>query len=176
LLIAYRLKDADLSIEYTVRNTSSAAMPFSIGAHPAFNLHGPVEECFLEFEKAETLNAVLLSDKGLLTTETTPVLRNSKILPLTTTLFDHDALIFLNAKSEKITLGAKNSLRRLTVEFAGFPEFGIWAKPGAPFVCIEPWYGYADPEPLYGDIWNKPGILHLAASETFSCTHRISVQ
>ena len=24
------------------------------------------------------------------------------------------------------------------------PHLGIWAKPGAPFVCIEPWFSYND--------------------------------
>lgn len=176
LTITYRLSGNCLGIEYAVRNTGSSAMPFSMGAHPAFNLHGPVEECFLEFEKAETLNTVLLGGKGLLTDETAPVLANTNILPLSKTLFDRDALIFMNAKSEKITLGSHKSSRRLTVEFPGFPQLGIWAKPGAPFVCIEPWYGYADTEQPYGDIWNKPGIRLLPAGETFTCTHRISVE
>lgn len=173
LTITYRLTGNALSIEYAVRNTGTSLMPFSIGAHPAFNLHGPIEESFLEFEKPETLSARLISNKGLLTEQTVPVLDGSKILPLSKTLFDRDALIFLNAESKKITLGAKHSSRRLTVEFAGFPELGIWAKPGAPFVCIEPWYGYADPEQPYGDITNKPGIRQLKAGETFTCAHRV---
>lgn len=176
LTITYRLNGNGLSIEYKVRNTCASPMPFSIGAHPAFNLHGPIEESFLEFEKAETLDTCLVSKQGLIFSETAPVLKNSNLLPLSKTLFDRDALIFMDAKSEKITLGAKNSSRRLTVEFPGFPELGIWAKPGAPFVCIEPWYGYADPEQPYGDIWNKPGILTLESGETFTCTHRISVE
>jgi len=176
LTIAYRLSDNCLSVEYAVRNTGASVMPFSIGAHPAFNLHGPVDECFLEFDKTETLNTVLLSGKGLLTEETVPVLADTNILPLSKTLFDRDALIFLDTKSEKITLGAKNSSRRLTVEFPGFPHLGIWAKPGAPFVCIEPWYGYADTEQLYGDITNKPGIQLLPAGETFTWTHRVSIE
>ena len=152
LQITYRLIENALSIGYAVHNTDSSPMPFSIGAHPAFNLHGPIDECFLEFEKSETLNTCLLGQKGLLSTETAPVLKNSQLLPLSKTLFNRDALIFLDAKSKKITLGAKNSPRRLTVEFAGFPELGIWSKPGAPFVCIEPWFGTADPETPYGEI------------------------
>ena len=176
LTIAYRLNGNGLSIEYAVRNTGSSVMPFSIGAHPAFNLHGPVEECFLEFEKAETLTTSLLSSKGLLTEETAPVLAETNILPLSKTLFDRDALILLDFKSDKITLGSHKSSRRLTVEFPGFPQLGIWAKPGAPFVCIEPWYGYADPEQPYGDIMNKPGIQQLAAGDTFTCTHRVVVE
>jgi galactose mutarotase-like enzyme len=71
---------------------------------------------------------------------------------------------------------ADNILHDQPVEFPGFPELGIWAKPGAPFVCIEPWYGYADPEQPYGDLWNKPGIRKLAAGGTFTCTHRVIVE
>ena len=176
LNIIYRLNVNSLEISYEVRNNGAEVMPFSIGAHPAFNLHGPVEKCFLELEKEETLNTTLLSGKGLLTEETAPVLADTNILPLSKTLFDRDALILLDFKSEKITLGSHKSTRRLTVEFPGFPELGIWAKPGAPFVCIEPWYGYADPEQPYGDIMNKPGILQLTAGECFTCTHRVSIQ
>jgi len=176
LRIIYRLTGNCLSIEYAVRNTGSAVMPFSIGAHPAFTLPGPVDECYLEFEKAETLNTRLLGSKGLISEKTAPVLNSANILPLTKTLFDRDALIFMDAQSDKITLGAKNSPRRLTVEFPGFPQLGIWAKPGAPFVCIEPWYGYADPEQPYGDILHKPGIQLLAAGKSFVCTHRISIE
>ena len=176
LNIIYQLNGNRLEIGYEVQNNGTDVMPFSIGAHPAFNLHGPVEECFLEFEKAETLTTSLLSSKGLLTEETAPVLAETNILPLSKTLFDRDALILLDFKSDKITLGSHKSSRRLTVEFPGFPQLGIWAKPGAPFVCIEPWYGYADPEQPYGDIMNKPGIQQLAAGDTFTCTHRVVVE
>jgi galactose mutarotase-like enzyme len=176
LNIIYRLNGSTLHIQYEVRNTGSSSMPFSIGAHPGFTLPGPVDECFLEFSKAETLCSRLLTCKGLLSDKTIPVMKNSNLLPLSKTLFDRDALIFLDAKSDKLTLGAKNSPHRLTVEFPGLPQLGIWAKPGAPFVCIEPWYGYADPEQPYGDIANKPGIRLLQAGETFSCQHQISIQ
>jgi galactose mutarotase-like enzyme len=176
LNIIYQLNGNSLEIGYEVQNNGTDVMPFSIGAHPGFTLPGPIDECFLEFEKAETLSTRLLGPAGLISEETAPVLENASRLPLSKTLFDRDALIFMDAKSEKITLGAKNSSRQLTVEFPGFPQLGIWSKPGAPFVCIEPWYGYADTEQPYGDITNKPGILLLPAGETFTCTHRVIVQ
>lgn len=176
LNIIYRLNGNCLSIGYEVQNNGTDVMPFSIGAHPGFTLPGPLDDCFLEFEKEETLCTRLLGPSGLISEETAPVLNRSGTLPLTKTLFDRDALIFMDAKSEKVTLGARNSSRRLTVEFSGFPQLGIWSKPGAPFVCIEPWYGYADTEQPYGDITNKPGIRLLPAGETFTCTHRVSVE
>lgn len=176
LNIIYRLNGNCLCIGYEVRNTGASIMPFSIGAHPGFTLPGPIDDCFLEFEKKETLSTRLLGPAGLISEETAPVLEKASRLPLSKTLFDRDALIFMDAKSEKVTLGARTSSRRLTVEFPGFPQLGIWAKPGAPFVCIEPWYGYADTEKPYGSIMNKPGIRLLQAGETFSCEHRIVTQ
>jgi galactose mutarotase-like enzyme len=50
------------------------------------------------------------------------------------------------------------------------------SKLSAPLVCIEPWCGYADTEQPYGDITKKPGIRLLPAGETFTCTHRVSIQ
>jgi galactose mutarotase-like enzyme len=176
LTVSYSLIGNALHIQYAVRNTGSSLMPFSIGAHPGFTLPSPIDDCFLEFEQEETLTACLLSDSGLLSEETVPVLQKTNRLPLSETLFDRDALIFLNMESEKITLGSKNSRRRLTVEFPGFPQLGIWAKPGAPFVCIEPWFGVDDPESPYGDFTNKPGIQQLPAGETFTCEHRIIIE
>ncbi len=176
LKVIYRLSGNALSIEYAVRNTGSSIMPFSIGCHEAYNLPGPIDECFLEFEKTETADPRLINAKGMVSTDTVAVLKNTRTLPLSKTLFDRDVLIFLDVKSKKVTLGAKNSPRRLTVEFAGFPHLGIWAKPAAPFVCIEPWFGHSDPEQSYGDIWEKPGIMKLEAGKTFTCMHRVTVE
>lgn len=176
LTISYRLNGPLLTVEYKVQNCSKETMPFSIGAHPAFNLAAPIEQCRLEFERQETLNTWRLSGEELLANETEPVLQNSRILPLSRTIFNRDALIFMDAVSDRITLCTEPGSRRIAVEFPGFPQLGIWAKPGAPFVCIEPWYGYVDPDQPYGDIMNKPGILQLEAGKTFTCEHRISVE
>jgi galactose mutarotase-like enzyme len=39
------------------------------------------------------------------------------------------------------------------------PHLGIWSKPGAGFVCLEPWQGYADPSDFDGELAEKPGIV-----------------
>ena len=58
----------------------------------------------------------------------------------------------------------------LRVDFPRMPHLGIWTKPGAGFVCIEPWQGYASPEGFDGDFADKPGMVAIApgASETFA--------
>jgi galactose mutarotase-like enzyme len=42
---------------------------------------------------------------------------------------------------------------------------GLWTKPGAPFVCIEPWHGITDPAGFAGDFLQKPGVFVLPPGE-----------
>lgn len=176
----YRLMGSGLHITNRVRNAGSDVMPFSIGEHPGFSLKWEkddrIEDYYLEFEKTEHLVTVLLDKNHLLSTVTEPVQTDGRKLPLRRDLFDRDALIFVELKSEKISLCHHARRRRLTVGFAGFPCMGIWAKPGAPFVCIEPWYGHADTSQHDGVLLHKPGILLLNPSETFCCGWSIEIE
>ena len=43
----------------------------------------------------------------------------------------------------------------------GFPYVGVWSKPGAPFVCLEPWYGRSDNKDFAGDLSQKTGVQKL---------------
>jgi galactose mutarotase-like enzyme len=51
----------------------------------------------------------------------------------------------------------------------------IWQKPGAPYICIEPWYGMADSEDATGNLAEKKGIMTLNAGEEFECFHTIEI-
>ncbi len=64
----------------------------------------------------------------------------------------------------------------IDVSWQGFRELGIWSKlGGAPFLCIEPWHGFASPEDFDGEFMDKPGLMHLSAGETRDLTYRIAV-
>lgn len=180
LMVRYRLEANALAVEYEVRNNGQGVMPFSIGAHPAFALNwgegDRVEDYFLEFAAVETADTHTLDDDKLLSEVTRPVLTNERVLPLRRDMFDRDALIFMGLKSESVSLCSGNHSRRVTVSYPGFPHLGIWAKPAAPYVCIEPWYGHVDPADGDGLLVNKPGIITLAPEEAFECTHRIFIE
>lgn len=178
--VTYRLKDNALEISFEVKNNGERLMPFSIGAHPglAMNWHGDdqVEDYFLEFEKEETVGRYILDENHLLPAQSAPLLENERILSLHKNIFDRDALIFLEHKSRKLTLCSKKSDTRVTVEFPGFSQLGVWAKPGAPYVCIEPWIGCDDQASHNGDILTKLGIVCLEAGKTFVATYRILIE
>ena len=53
---------------------------------------------------------------------------------------------------------------------------GIWApKDGAPFVCIEPWFGHADYEDFNGEFSEKEGIQSLEVNKEFNCSYTIII-
>lgn len=174
--VDYRLDGASLMITYTVTNPNNSVMPFSIGAHPAFACAWEkgdiIDHYYLEFEKNETIQTALLNG-GLLTQERLSVLNDSRKLGLNGCTFDRDAIILLDHKSRAITLRRRNTERRLTVKFPSFPHLGIWSKPGAPFVCIEPWFGHTDSTEPYGDFTGKPGLVNLAPCSIFTCSYEV---
>lgn len=179
LLRHYRLSGGTVEVTTEVTNTGTTVMPFSIGEHPGFALTwgagDKVEDYALKFEKAERLDTHLLDANGLLSGKTERVLSNKSVLPLRRDLFDRDALIFLKIKSQKVSLCSRRHPRRVTVEFSGYPDLGIWAKPGASFVCIEPWYGHADLASHDGELMAKPGLIMLEPGTSFACVWRVVI-
>jgi galactose mutarotase-like enzyme len=96
-------------------------------------------------------------------------------LPLRNDLFDNDALIFKTLKSRKVSLKSHPSNQILTVDYQDFNYLGIWAKPNAPFVCIEPWLGIADHENTDGDFLKKDGLIALPKGEIFIADYSIEI-
>ena len=85
-------------------------------------------------------------------------------LALTDALFADDALVWGAIRSRSVKYGAATG-PLLEIDFPDTPQLGIWSKPGASFVCIEPWHGHADPQGYAGDVRDKPGILAVAPGE-----------
>ncbi len=177
--VEYALNDSALSVTYRVRNTDDKPIFFSVGAHPAFNVPFGAgenyEDYWLEFEQDEPLTTHLLSKDGYFTGETQPIATEGSRLPLTKHLFDQDALVIKNLQSQAVTIRSKNHDRAVTVSFNGFPYLGVWAKPGAPFVCIEPWLGCADSVGGPVEFSCKELIQNVAVGDVFEATFRIAV-
>jgi len=176
--VDYRLTGLSVDISYEISNPARSPLFFSIGAHPGFSCSweagDSIEDYFLEFERPETVDIRIPRD-GYISATRESLLKEENRLSLTRRSFDRDALILMEHQSRAVTIGHLRSQRRLTVEFPGFPVLGIWSKPGAPFVCIEPWFGYADTIDCTGRLEEKPGIIRLEPDGLFSCTHRISI-
>ncbi|MFC5411299.1 aldose 1-epimerase family protein [Larkinella bovis] len=177
--IEYRIENTVLTIVYRVINPEARPLYFAVGAHPAFAVpflpNEKYDDYYLEFQKEEALERHLLSPKGYFTGETEPVLAVGNQLPLTTDLFDNDALVFKNLDSRVVTIRSRNHDRAVTVSFPAFPYLGIWAKPGASFVCIEPWLGYADHEGTLRPFEEKEAIRTVEPNGFFETGFTIGV-
>lgn len=163
--VTFSLDGNRLTVSHTVTNKNNRVMYFSLGAHPAFNckigdkLSFDLEET-LETEKIDLVRSLRLP-------ETFPVLNNEKDIVITEDIFKEDALILHGIKSENITLHTDNVSIKFNLGNA--PYLGIWAKPGAPYVCIEPWWGVNDSAEKKDDFSQKDAICKAepGTSQTF---------
>ena len=173
LQLIYTLNETALDIAYKVINKSETKIPFSIGAHPAIALPENFENYSFQFEKEEDLKYSLL-ENDLISNKTESLQTIENLVPLNYKLFENDALVFKTLESNSLTI-LENSKPYIKVDFAGFPSLGIWTKNQAPFVCIEPWFGYSDTAENSGNLFEKEGILILDAKETFNSKFSIQI-
>ena len=178
LTIVYALEAAGLDTTITIANTGRETLPASFGGHPAFNWPlqpGLAKESYaLTFASAES-SPVRRLDGGLLrpATEPSPVAGN--VLALSESLFTDDAVIFDRIESHAVRFAASSG-PWLNMSWRGFRELGVWSKPsGAPFLCIEPWRGYASPAGFEGEFGDKPGLMQIAAGAEEQLSYRIEV-
>lgn len=168
LVVTYTLVDTTIKVSHDIKNKSENTMYFSLGAHPAFNCTiGDIlsfdENETLYTEKIDLVRSLRLPDKTL-------VLNNKKDIIVTEDVFNEDALILSDIKSENITLNLAQGNRKIKFHLGGAPYLGLWAKPGAPYVCIEPWYGVNDSHVKKTDFSEKDAINSVNPGEIFNFT------
>ncbi len=168
LIVKFILEGNRLTVEHKIINKNDCTMYFSIGAHPAFNCEIGDRLIFDYNETLETIKIDLVNSLRL--PETTPLLKDENEIIITEEIFNEDALIFEGVKSENITLISESNKRSIKFNLGNAPYLGIWAKPGAPYVCIEPWYGVNDSTEKKADFSQKDAINSLKANDSFTFT------
>ncbi|HEV2703939.1 MAG TPA: aldose 1-epimerase family protein [Steroidobacteraceae bacterium] len=163
--VNFSVEGASLAVTSWIRNRGSQQMPASLGYHPAFVWPLPYGEPravhFLEFEVAEPAPIRRLDANGLLAPERVATPVENRRLTLADDLFASDALVFDQIASRTVTYGSEVG-PRIAVSFPAVPFLGLWTKPGAHFICIEPWQGVTDPQGFDGELEDKPGTLLVA--------------
>nr|WP_320132539.1 aldose 1-epimerase family protein [uncultured Holophaga sp.] len=177
LRVTYRLLDQAVRVIYEVINPGSAPLPASLGAHPALRwplLPGlPKDRHTIRFELPEA-EPVLRLRSGLLDPSPRPTPVKDRILQLADELFREDALIFTRLRSHKLRYEAPGS-PVVEVAWDGFPQLGLWSKPGADFLCIEPWHGVSSPIGFVGELSQKPGSFLIPPGETRRFAYQIAI-
>lgn len=166
--VNFTIQDATLSVTSWIRNRGERPMPASLGYHPAFAWPLPYGENraahFIEFEAAEPAPIRRLDSNGLLLPQPMPTPVVNRRLALRDELFTADALIFDQVRSRSVTYGSEVG-PRIAVSFPGVPYLGVWTKPGANFICIEPWQGVTDAQGFGGELEDRPGSVRVPPAQ-----------
>lgn len=176
LQIQYLLKHNTVDIGYTVINHGGCKMPFTIGAHPAFNC--PLEsgeefkDYFIQFACKENASCMRPDlQTGLLDPAVREAcLEDTAQMDLFHFLFTKDAMVFDDLQSKRVTLRSKKTGRGIQVDFADFNNLLFWSSIGnTPFLAIEPWTGLATCRDEDDHLEHKRGmtVLESGASATF---------
>lgn len=176
--VHFQLDKSVLSITTDIRNLGSALMPASFGYHPAFCWPLPFGNArashFIEFANDEPAPIRRLNAAGLLTPQRLATPISQRRLRLADELFVDDVIICDEIRSRHVTYGA-DAGPRIRVAYKDAAYLGIWTKPGANFVCIEPWRGIADPDGFSGDFTVKPGVFMVEPGSAVQVTMEITL-
>jgi len=176
LELTFRITGMELELEASVRNPGDAPLPFSFGFHPAFAWPLPDGGEKLAhqiiFACDEPLDIRRLDANGLVAHDAiSPIVGNR--LSLRPELFEDDAMILDELHSRRLRYESQSGTPRLEIAFPDTPYLGIWQKPGAHYICIEPWQGLADEDDFTGDFREKRGIVNLPPGQVH--TMRVDV-
>ena len=188
LKLIFSVAGDTLTQTYEVTNPANVVLPFTLGAHPAFNIPIPgveaasLDQSHLLFTRSWTSYGPSITDEGLCD-YTTPqrLIVNSDTLPLSWELIDREKTITLeDVPDRRSTLAtsteAPSEAHGIQMDFEGFDYLGIWsAAPGCPFVALEPWCGIADTVDCDGIFEHKPGIISLKPGQSIAKTLNIRV-
>lgn len=188
LKLIFSVAGDTLTQTYEVTNPANVVLPFTLGAHPAFNIPIPgvetasLDQYHLLFTRSWTSFGPSITDEGLCD-YTTPqrLIVNSDTLPLSWELIDREKTITLeDVPDRRITLATSTETHSeahgIQMDFEGFDYLGIWsAAPGCPFVALEPWCGIADTVDCDGIFEHKPGIMCLEPEQSITKTLSVKV-
>ena len=164
LAVSFALCDDKLKTVYTVVNTGDGTMYFSIGAHPAYSAEMGWKISFPGEYDTDTLTV----DSDGLINGSRKISDKLDGIVLSEHIFDNDALIIPSPQFDSVTLTDVTGAPNVKMTFGNVPYLLFWAKPGAPFVCIEPWHGIPDDAGEVRPISDKKGMITLDAGASFS--------
>lgn len=174
LYISYEKTNKKVTTKYKVVNKDNQKMYFGLGGHPAFSCEYASGKYRLEFEDIEDSLEIYQLENGLVKTKpekTKKFVRENRIF-LDNKTFENDALIIKKIKSHKIYLKTETKTV-LAFDFKGFPNLGIWSKPEAPFICIEPWLNTSDNVDSDGVFENKENIISIEPNQEFEAQYSV---
>lgn len=161
--VCYSLTETGIIVSYETQNTGTEIMYYSVGGHPAFHLSESLENYYLEFDKDVQLERAELS--GSYFSGESSYYGVSTRLNLSDELFENDAFVLKDPSFKSVSLKHRNGETLVSMICDSWTAIGFWTKKGAPFICIEPWWGWADDADASGKLEEKAGIRKLDEGE-----------
>lgn len=180
LKITHRMLEDGFSTALTVKNTGAAPMPFCVGAHTAIRCPLQPGERFedyeLLFDEPERADSHLLSPQGIILHDgRKPMLDGSRMALDYRTFEEMDTVIFSMLRSGKVSLLHRETGQGVQLDFHEFPMVAFWTKPGAPYLCMEPWQGCAAWDNESGKFEDKPFCVTLEPGREKSLTYAFHI-
>lgn len=173
--VTYTLADNKVTVLYEIVNDGDADMPFTFGLHPGFLCPLTKTETFedytLSFSNQEHVRQWIFTGEGPVQYQYEDV----KDIPLRYEWFEkHKTIVYDGMKSAYISLQGKE--HGVKVSIAGYPILALWTpRKGAPFLCIEPWYGHGDFGEVKEDFYHRDGTMILSSQQQFTTSYTIEV-
>ena len=183
LFIRYLLHGNNLTIDYEVVNLSDLeTMYYSIGGHPAFNVSQierekkkDFDQVYFEIYPNQAYKKIPISEEGYTQLHDVEQVE-SKRQQLKHDDFKEDALVYEISSQSEVILRDESENVEIRLKPNRMDYFGIWSPypKQAPFICLEPWTGYADNEKASGKFKEKNEISFLDVNEKMNHEYTIS--
>ncbi|MBS7700883.1 MULTISPECIES: aldose 1-epimerase family protein [unclassified Chelatococcus] len=178
LQLDYSLGAEGLRIAATITNPGREALPASFGFHPGFRwpLEAGVQKDsytvrFADDRRLATKRPV----QGFFTDESTVIDVPDGHLALQDDLFAGGGLFVVAPESSEVRFGSPAGKIALRIAYKNCPDVMLWMKPGAGFLCIEPWHGRPDPAGFADDFKRKPGLATIPPGASTVVTMTVGV-
>ena len=173
--VKYELSGRDLRVIYETKNLTDGDMYFSVGAHESYTCPEGLSAYKLIFDCEESFDSATFTPDKVIGDEIISFGKNTRELPLKDEYYERVGVLqFLNIKSRGVRLVNTLTGKERRLDFGGIDYFFVWSRPGAGYVCLEPWRGHPDLHSHDGDITRKSGIIRLAKGETDVTVHTIT--
>lgn len=159
LVISYWLEDSSLKMSCVLRNLEDKELLYNFGWHPGFVL--PSQHQRIRLLTNGDLGDYHRLNNGLVAQEVFAMREIDNGYDLTPSLFENDALIFLNNGASEFILRDESGAQ-IVLKTEKPPYFGLWTKDVKKYICLEPWWGHADlVQQESQELDCKPGICAL---------------
>lgn len=150
LTVTYRLEGNRLTKSHRVENRDVRRMYYELGGHDGYRVPlspgEALEEYAVRLPGLAEICPYGMDEAGILTPKGRVFPLENGRISLTPAVYGLDTVILDRLPCRRAVLADGRDRPRITVEFEDYPCLGIWRadKPGADYICIEPWTSLPD--------------------------------